>query len=87
MLTVHYFSGGPLAEDLIRFMNGHPRSHLRRATLEEIYKLTFILCAEVVIEQKHDPVSIAEAAHSIGPVMVSLCNRMPMLEHQLHAEP
>ena len=80
-------SESPFRQDLNRFCAGVPRSALSAQTLEEIAKLKFMPIAETTIEAKHQRVSLAKKKHSIGPVKVSLANRLPMLERMLLAQP
>jgi hypothetical protein len=44
-------------------------------------------CCETVIEAKHAQVAINQKRHPVGPVRVSLSNRLPMLERRLALQP
>ena len=77
----------PIAIEVQRFADGTPRAELSQDAQHAICLFRFILVAEIFIVQKHAPVSLAEASHKMGPVMVSLCNRMPWLEKQLTVAP
>ena len=46
--------------------------------------LRFVIVVETTIEEKHAKVTAARRRHCIGPVRVSLANRLPMLERWIH---
>ena len=66
--------------DLQKFVAGTRRSELSTVVKQEIAKLRFIYSAESTIEGKHAQVSLASRTVAIGPVRVSLTNRMHMLQ-------
>ena len=69
--------------DLERLANGCARKDLRTSTRQQIAVLKFPPVVGTTIEAKHHKVSLAENAHGIGRVRVSLSNRLPMLERWL----
>ena len=64
-----------------------PRWSLGRAFKKTIAKYKFVPVVETTIESKHQKVSTEEKRHHIGPVRVSLSNRMPWLEQNLAKHP
>ena len=50
------------------------------AFAKDVARLRFIIVVETSIESKHARVSLARRTHTIGPVKVSLSNRLPLLD-------
>ena len=46
----------------------------------------FIPCVETTIEEKHSRVALSKRRHPLGPVRVSLANRLPLLERRVRRE-
>ena len=72
--------GAPFAIGLDKFLD----DELPRSLCGEPFRVgvgTFMLmaCVETCIEEKHCRVALREKQHAIGPVQVSLSNRLPML--------
>ena len=78
----------PFSQALDRFIDeGVPRAECGAAFLLEIAKFKFMPVVETTIEEKHSRVAISAGKHSIGPVQVSLANRLPLLERSLAQSP
>jgi hypothetical protein len=75
--------GAAFLVDVKKFFAGMPRANLQRSTLMTIAAWKFVPIVGTTIENKHLHVSIADKAHALGPVRVSLANRLPMLERWL----
>ena len=66
--------------EIDKFLAGTPRSCLDFDTQKEIAALRFVSTVEASIEGRHARVAVAHRCHAVGPVKVSLANRLPMLE-------
>ena len=62
------------------FVSGVRRNDLACAYRMQVALFRFPSGVETTIEEKHSRVAIALKAHHIGPVRVSLSNRLPLLE-------
>ena len=69
--------------ELEKFIQGTPRSDLSTIARIEMAKFRFCYSAESTIEGKHAQVSLASSTTTIGPVRVSLANRIHMVQHWL----
>ena len=68
-----------LVQELERFVAGIPRESL--ATVMHVGGIMrFIPVNETTIEAKHARVSLQMGKHAIGEVLVSLSNRLPLLD-------
>jgi hypothetical protein len=68
------------------FVDGAPRHSLCPAALAQIAIFAFTPIIETTIEGKHAKVSL-ETQAGIGPVRVSLANRLPLLESRIQHDP
>jgi len=57
-----------------------PLRELGAFFVSEVAKLRFVIVVETTIENKHARVTLARRTHAIGPVIVSLTNRILMLD-------
>ncbi|CAE7233185.1 unnamed protein product [Symbiodinium sp. KB8] len=77
----------PLHADLVRFANGAAFSTLSAGFQSSVVRLHFVPVVESIIESKH---AVSTRLHKrdthAGPVMVSLHNRMVILERRLEFE-
>ncbi len=55
--------------------------------VKSIARLRFVVVVETTIENKHARVTMARRKHTIGPVRVSLSNRLLMLDSRMHCLP
>ena len=70
-------------EELTQFIQGTLRSSCSVAFQIQIATWRFGSACETTIEAKHQRVSMSSKGKSLGPVRVSLANRMPMLQRNL----
>ena len=75
--------GCPFDMELDRFIAGTPRASLQHFALVVIAGFKFLPVCETTIEAKHGRVSLENRMKKLGPVRVSLANRLPMLEKWL----
>jgi hypothetical protein len=78
--------GAPFRIAMDLFIAGAPRNTLCPAALSQIAIFAFTPIIETTIEGKHAKVSL-ETQGGIGPVRVSLANRLPLLESRLQHDP
>ena len=73
------------AAQLSKFVDGLPRKHCSYEYRLQVAKWRFGSCVETTIEDKHARTTMARKIHHVGPVRLSLANRLPnmtsMLEH------
>jgi hypothetical protein len=62
------------------FINGTPRSECNVVFRERIAAFRFVPVVETSIESKHARTTLARRMHHLGPVRISLANRLPFLE-------
>ena len=73
--------GSLFSREVDRFIDeGVPRNSLATPLLEEIAIFRVIMMLETIMEQRHAIASVTVRRHFIGPVRLSLSNRLPMLE-------
>jgi hypothetical protein len=84
-ITAELMMDKDFRENLDRFIAGTPRAQLSEAFRKKIAKWRFAAIVESTIEQKHARTSMARRAHAVGPVRVSLANRLPSLEQSLRS--
>jgi hypothetical protein len=76
--------GAVFSRELDRFLDeGVPRHLLDNRALEEIAVFRLAMMLETIMEQRHAIASCALKKHFIGPVPLSLSNRLPMLERMV----
>ena len=76
--------GSEFREELFKFARlGYRRRDLSEAFLLEIVKFRLISVVETTIEEKHRRVTLEQNIHHLGPVRISLANRLPLLERWL----
>ncbi len=75
--------GGDFEKGLDRFVDGAPRSELGDGFLSRVAAFRFIPVVETTIEAKHARTSLCRRVHHIGPVRISLANRLPYLERSI----
>ena len=61
------------------FAQGTPLSQLHAKFQSQVARYRFPACVETTIEEKHAKVTLAKRVHHIGPVRISLANRLPLL--------
>ena len=76
----------PLLPGLLAFTSGTRRSDLPELVLKHIAVGRFVIIAESSIEGKHAAVSL-DSQRGIGPVRVSLANRLPLMESRMQQHP
>jgi hypothetical protein len=72
--------GGPLRSGLDWLARGAPLGECNSEFREAVAGLRMTIVVETTIEAKHARVSLARRTHYVGPVRVSLSNRLPLLE-------
>ena len=77
---------GLLFADLQAFADGAPRFSLSRTFIDSVANFRFISLVETTIERKHALVRMESQRH-LGPVRVSLSNRLQILEDRIKADP
>jgi hypothetical protein len=84
-LTWFWMRPGHLRNALEAFANGSMTVlEVSVVFARQVARLRFVIVVETTIEAKHARVSLARRAHYIGPVAVSLSNRLGMLESLRH---
>jgi hypothetical protein len=73
--------------ELEKFNAGCPRASCSDQFREEIAAFRVVNVNETSMEARHGKVTLEDKKHPIGPVRVSLSNRMPMLEDRIAREP
>ena len=73
----------PTREAWDQFAAGSPRCSLPVGFLAALAVLRFVVTVETTIEAKHARVALERKSHHIGPVRVSLSNRLPLVERWL----
>ncbi|CAE7488403.1 unnamed protein product, partial [Symbiodinium sp. KB8] len=68
---------------LTSWVEGACFSDLPSAFQEQVAAWRFVPVVETTIEEKHARVSLAKKRHHLGPVRVSLANRLPLFERWL----
>jgi hypothetical protein len=80
-LTWHWLRPGPLRTALTIFVGGDGLlSDGGSILVKNVARLRFVMVVETTVEAKHARVTAARRSHVIGPVRVSLSNRLVMLE-------
>ena len=82
-ITAALLQPGAFIDALKSWVDGASFSSLPLTFQEKVAELRFIPIVETTIEEKHARVSLAKSRHHIGPVRVSLANRLPLLERWL----
>eukprot|EP00972_Heterocapsa_arctica_P037835 5569566-Heterocapsa_arctica.AAC.1 len=77
--------GSFFREGLELFIAGTLRRDLPQPFLQQVASFRFPAAVETTIEEKHARVSMAKRCHHVGPVRISLANRLPMLERALRS--
>ena len=75
--------GSEFRTGLDDFLGGSPLHGCNRLFQEQVATFRFMIIVETTVESKHARVSAVRRAHAVGPVKVSLANRMPLLERWL----
>lgn len=75
--------GSNLRACLDRFIDGEHLQNLPAEFRMSVAMLRFPPCVETTIEAKHARVAVAKRAHHIGPVRVSLANRLGMFDRSV----
>lgn len=75
--------GAPFRAELVKFIAGAALADLDSAFVRHVAVLRCIITVETSIESRHALVTLAKRKHPIGPVRVSLSNRLPLLERWL----
>ena len=79
--------GSPFREEMIAFHQGKPRWECSELFLINLGVFRLIPVIETTIEEKHARATFEAARHTIGPVRLSLANRLPLLERSLTRQP
>ena len=74
-------------KELDLFIAGKPRFCCSECFLIVILSFRLIPCVETTIEEKHARTTLENKRHPVGPVRISLANRLPWLERQLSKHP
>jgi hypothetical protein len=77
--------GSPFADELDKFIDGAALADLSEAFQSRVAGWRFVPVVETSIEGKHAKTSLAKKSHHIGPVRLSLANRLPFLDRSLRA--
>ena len=86
-LTFSLLQGGcDFRSALDEFCEGSARSDLSQLFLQVIAKFAFMPVVETTVESRHAKVAL-ESQLRLGPVRVSLANRLPLLENKIAREP
>jgi hypothetical protein len=75
--------GSAFSQALDAFVAGAARSSLPVEFRMRIASFRFVAFVETTIEAKHARTSLARKAHHLGPVRISLANRLPFLERSI----
>eukprot|EP00974_Lingulodinium_polyedra_P091242 8847906-Lingulodinium_polyedra.AAC.1 len=65
------------------FLGGSPLNACHRLFQEQVAAFRFVVVVETTAESKHARATAVRRAHAVGPLKVSLANRMPLLERWL----
>ena len=82
-LTTKLFAPGVFLDSLKAFADGAAFNALPQAFLKQVAVYRFVPVVETTIEEKHARVALSKKRHHIGPVRISLSNRLPLLERWL----
>ena len=79
-ITAALLCPGPFMDSLQDWVAGAELQNLSDIFLRHVAAWRFAPIVETTIEEKHARVSLAKRRHHIGPVRISLANRLPLLE-------
>ena len=83
--TVKLMTNKVFVENLDAFVGGKPRRTLARSYKLKLGIFRVAFTVETSIEAKHAAVTTEKKRHHIGPVKISLSNRLPLLESQIRS--
>jgi hypothetical protein len=84
-ITWDLMKPGSFRNDLDKFIDGASRAQLSMTSRLAIAKFRFVPVVETTIEAKHQRTTMARKCHHIGPVRISLANRLPALERSIRS--
>ena len=79
-ITSELLCPGPFMDSLRKWVGGAELQDLSKTFLMHVAAWRFAPVVETAIEEKHARVALAKRRHHIGPVRISLANRLPLLE-------
>jgi hypothetical protein len=77
--------GSAFLESLLAYVGGMTFAAMPVAFQIQVAEFRFVPIVETSIEAKHAKTSLAKKAHHIGPVRLSLANRLPFLDRSMRA--